>query len=152
LFPRVTNLESCKKWHMSFFYVKNTGAKDRIRLPAFSIGPPSKQNWPYNPKKTHTLAEAFDLRLKELTRAGLRGEDLMAAFISSRICPFQLRSHKLCYMSGPLDPNRVSTVELDDVQIQKSVRAIFKTKMPEEWVWGMKPFSRNNPPPQVIWM
>ena len=52
-------------------------------------------------------------------------------------------------MSGPLDPNRVSTVELDDYEIYKRVRAIFKTEMPEEWEWGLKPFSRGNPPPQV---
>src|SRR3954467_14263204 len=53
------------------------------------------------------------------------------------------------YMSGPLDPNRVSTVELDDYLIFKRVRAIFKTGMPEDWAWGLKPFTRGNPPPQV---
>src|SRR3954467_7969036 len=87
-FPRVAGLESCKKWHGSFFYVKNTGKEDKIRLPTFSIGPPSKKNWIYNPRKTQALSEAFELRLKELTRAGLRGEDLMTAFVSILICPF----------------------------------------------------------------
>src|SRR4051812_45253308 len=149
-FPRVAGLESCKKWHRSIFYIKNTRKEDKIRIPTFSIATPSNKNWNYNPRKSHALAEAFEIRLKELIRAGLRGEDLMTTFVSSRICPFQLRSHKLCYMSGPLDPNRVSMVELDDVQIQKHVWAIFKTEMPEEWVWGMIPFSRDNPPPQVI--
>src|SRR3954471_2230608 len=149
VFPRVTGLESCKKWHKSFFYVKNRGTKDKIRLPAFSIGPPSKVNWTYNPRKSHALAEAFEIRLKELIRTGLCGEDLMATFISSRICPFQQRTHKLCYMSGPLDPNRVSTMELDSYLIHKRVRAIFKTEMPEDWSWGLKPFTRDHPPPEV---
>ena len=149
VFPRVTGLESCKKWHKSFFYVKNRGTEDKIRLPAFSIGPPSKVNWTYNPRRSHVLAELFETRLKELIRAGLRGEDLMATFISSRICPFQKRTHKLCYMSGPLDPNRVSTVELDNYLVFKRVRAIFKTEMPEDWAWGLKPFTREHPPPAV---
>src|SRR4051812_41701598 len=148
-FPRVAGLESCKKWHRSFFYVKNTGKEDKIQLPAFSIARPSKKNWNYNPRKSHALAEAFEIRLKELIRTGLHGEDLMTAFISSQICPFQLRSHKICYMSGPLYPNRVSTVELDDYHISKCVRAIFKADMPEEWAWGLKPFTRGNPTPQV---
>ena len=73
-FPRVAGLESCKKWHRSFFYVKNTGKEDKIQLPALSIGPPSKKNWIYNPRKIHALAEAFEIRLKELIRDGLRGE------------------------------------------------------------------------------
>ena len=120
-----------------------------IRLPAFSIGPPSKVNWTYNPRRSHVLAELFETRLKELIRAGLCGEDLMATFISSRICPFQKRTHKLCYMSGPLDPNRVSTVELDNYLVFKRVRAIFKTEMPEDWTWGLKPFTRERPPPAV---
>src|SRR3954464_12356224 len=85
-FPRVAGLEYCKKWHRSFLYVKNTGKEDKIRLPAFSIGTPSKKNRNYNPRKSHALAEAFEIRLKELIRAGLRGEDLMTTFVSSRIC------------------------------------------------------------------
>ena len=52
-------------------------------------------------------------------------------------------------MSGPLDPNRVSTVELDNYLIYKRVRAIFKTEMPEDWAWGLKPFTRDHPPPEV---
>ena len=52
-------------------------------------------------------------------------------------------------MSGPLDPNRVSTVELDNYLIFKRVRAIFKTEMPEDWAWGLKPFTCERPPPEV---
>jgi len=52
-------------------------------------------------------------------------------------------------MSGPLDPNRVSTVELDNYLIYKRVRAIFKTEMPEDWSWGLKPLTRNRPRPEV---
>ena len=52
-------------------------------------------------------------------------------------------------MSGPLDPNRVSTVELDNYLIFKRVRAIFKTEIPEDWAWGLKSFTREHPPPKV---
>ena len=49
VFPRVAGLESCKKWHKSFFYVKNTGKEDKIRLPAFSIGPLPRGTGPTTP-------------------------------------------------------------------------------------------------------
>src|SRR3954471_373712 len=71
-FPRVAGLESCKKWHKSFFYVKNSGNEDKIWLPAFSIGPSSKKNWTYNPRKSHALAEDFEIQLKELIRSAAR--------------------------------------------------------------------------------
>src|SRR3954462_7825296 len=48
-FPRVAGLESCKKWHRSFFYVKNTGKEKKIRLPAFSIAPPLRRIGPTTP-------------------------------------------------------------------------------------------------------
>ena len=46
---KVMGLESCKKWQRSFFYVKNRGLADRIRLPPFIIGTPSRANWTYCP-------------------------------------------------------------------------------------------------------
>src|SRR4051812_48589959 len=70
-FLDVAGLESCKKWHRSFFYVKNIRNEDKIRLLAFYIGPPSKKNWNYNTRKSNALAEAFEIRLKELIRVGL---------------------------------------------------------------------------------
>jgi hypothetical protein len=41
-FPRIKGLESCKKWLRTFFYVKNSTEVDMIRLPKFSVGPPSR--------------------------------------------------------------------------------------------------------------
>ena len=42
-------------------------------------------------------------------------------------------------MSGPLDPTRTSTIELDKAQIRRRVKAIARMRMMDEWEWGMEP-------------
>ena len=44
---------------------------------------------------------------------------------------------------------RVSTIELDKAQIRRRIKSIARTKMTDEWEWGMEPYSRNNLPPAV---
>jgi hypothetical protein len=39
-------------------------------------------------------------------------DDIVRAFITRRILPLQCRSHKICQMSGPMDPTRITTFEL----------------------------------------
>ena len=63
----------------------------------------------------------------------MTADDLLATFISRRVSPLQHRVHKICHMSGHLDPTRTSTVELDKAQIRKRVKAIARTRMTEEW-------------------
>ena len=110
IFPRVLGLESCRKWQRTFFYVKSAAAPELINLPPFSLAPPTEQqNWGFNPKElildvnfTHDLLVEF-MAAKQLT-----SDDLLRTFISRRVCPLQTRAHKICHMSGPLDPTRVS--------------------------------------------
>jgi hypothetical protein len=52
-------------------------------------------------------------------------------------------------MSGLLHPTRISTFELSKPDVVTKVKAIAKTKMPVDWKWGLEPFSRANPPPNV---
>ena len=40
IFPRITGLESCRKWQRSFFYVKSPEEQDVLNLPEFNITPP----------------------------------------------------------------------------------------------------------------
>jgi hypothetical protein len=56
---RVMGLETCKKWQRSFFYVKNRGLTDRIKLPPFVIGTPSRANWKYSPDAKDTEMKAM---------------------------------------------------------------------------------------------
>ena len=88
--------------------------------------------------------------IKQLKHAGqLTPNDMVATFISRRVLPLQHRSHKICQMSGPLDPTRITTVELTNAEIRKKVKAIASTKMPVDWQWGMRPYDRQNLPPVV---
>ena len=112
---------SCKKWQRSWFYVKNQEPKegeprvDRIRLPSpFKIGPPPEKdnNWGYDPELEEDQEEVEELNLMhtalvDLLAEGMTGDDLLWAFIDCRVNPLQRRTHKMCYMSGPLDPNRI---------------------------------------------
>jgi hypothetical protein len=108
-FPKIELLESCKKWQKSFFYVKNTTDVDLLNLPPFVDEPPTAmKNWTYNPKTTVGPVNALHRVKGELRDAGLTPQDIVACFISRRVSPLQHRSHKICQMSGPMDPTRHS--------------------------------------------
>ena len=79
----------------------------------------------------------------------LTSDDLLRTFISRRVCPLQTRAHKICHMSGPLDPTRVSRHVLSKEQVAKWVRAIARTNMTDTWEWGVEPFERDHRAPNV---
>jgi hypothetical protein len=143
-----------KKWQTTFFYVKNVDpARDLINLPAFSLAAPTgKQNWGHQPRTNDPAAEVN--RLMEyprscVTRYRVSPADLMAAFISRRVLLLQRWVHKMCYMSGRLDPTRTSKVQLSKLAIARRVNFVSQAHLPENWDWGMEPFSREDPPPLV---
>ena len=56
----------------------------------------------------------------------------------------------MCFMSGPLDPNRMSTFELTKESVFRRVKAIARTSMTNgEWQWGKEPYDRHNQAPVV---
>jgi hypothetical protein len=147
---KMSGLESCRKWQKTFFYVKNTGEADLINLPACVPGEPSRANWLYNPKDSHKETNRIVQYIEGLQRdQEPTADDIVCTFITRHVLPLQCRAHKICQMSGPLDPTQISTFELSKSDVVTKVMAIAKTKMPVDWEWGLKPFSRANPPPNV---
>jgi hypothetical protein len=84
----------------------------------------------------------------ELCDAGLTPEDIIACFISRRVSPLQRRSHKICQMSGAMDPTRHSTHELSPADILQRVKDICKTAQ-TIFAWGLEPYNRDRPAPTV---
>jgi hypothetical protein len=64
----------------------------------------------------------------ELCNASLMPEDIIACFVSWRVSPLQRRSHKICQMSGAMDPTQHSTHELSPADILWRVKDICKTR------------------------
>ena len=79
----------------------------------------------------------------------LTSDDLLRTFISRRVCPLQTRGHKICHMSGPLNPTRVSRKVLSKEQVARRVRAIARSNMVDTWEWGVEPFERDRRAPNV---
>ena len=48
-------------------------------------------------------------RVEALMKEGLQPEDLTLTWLSCWVRPLQNRVHKMCFMSGRLDPTRQST-------------------------------------------
>jgi len=138
-------------WQRSFFYVKNSTPEDRIRLPQYTPGVPSdRSTWKYTPEENEPELKLVHSQIVDLKNNGLTSDDILRCFISRRISPLQLRTHKICYMSGRLDPNRISVHTLDKQDIYKRVKAIAHTTMKDShWRWGLKPHTRTNPPLRV---
>jgi hypothetical protein len=148
-FPKIELLESCKKWQKRFFYVKNTTKVNLLNLPAYVDIPPTEmKNWTYNPKNTVGAVNALHRVKDDLRDAGLTLEDIIACFISRRVSPLQRRSHKICQMSGAMDPTRHSTHELSPADILRQVKDICKTSQ-TVFAWGLRPYSRDRPAPTV---
>jgi hypothetical protein len=146
-FPKIELLESCKKWQKSFFYVKNTIDVDLLNLLEYVDIPPNEmKNWTYNPKNTVGPVNALH-RVKD-RNAGLTLEDIIACFISRQVSPLQRRSHKICQMSGAMDPTRHSMHELSPTDILRWVKDICKTSH-AIFAWGLEPYSWDRPAPMV---
>ena len=121
-----------------------------VQTCALPICPSVEQhNWSYNLKDRVPEVNSICRVVEQLKEEGLTGDDLVATFISRRVSPLQRRVHKMCHMSGPMDPTRTSTRELTKAQVWRRVKAITKTQLTAEWEWGLEPHSRTNLPPVV---
>jgi hypothetical protein len=148
-FIKIELLESCKKWQKSFFYVRNTTDVDLLNLPIYIDIPPNEmKNWTYNPKNTVGAVNALHRVKGELRDADLTLEDIIACFISWQVSPLQRWPHKICQMSGAMDPTRHSTRELSPTDILRRVKDICKTPQ-TFFTWGLEPYSRDHPAPTV---
>jgi hypothetical protein len=129
--------------------VKNTTDADLLNLLPYVDEPPFEmKNWTYNPKNMVGPVNALHRVKGELRDAGLTTQDIVACFISRRVSPLQHRSHKICQMSGAMDPTRHSTHELSPANILRWVKDIWKSSQ-VTFAWGLEPYSRDRPAPTV---
>ncbi|KAK1606553.1 hypothetical protein QYE76_030226 [Lolium multiflorum] len=148
-FFKFSGLESCRSWQGTFFYVKNNGAADLIDLPPFDPAPPTKTNWSYNPKESHNETNRIIRFMKQRMKdTNLCSDDIIRTFISRRVLPLKRRAHKMSEMYGPGDPTKITGRPLSKKDVVLKARQICQTSMPEDWEWGLRPFSSTNPPTQ----
>ena len=125
IFPRITGLDTCKKWQKSFLYVKSAEGHDALNLPEFKIEPPTAElNFGYNPAETIAELQTIHETLEDFLEKGLDSDDLLRTFICRRVNPLQRREHKICHMGGLLDPTRISKHDLNRISMKRRVNAI----------------------------
>jgi hypothetical protein len=133
------------------FYVKNNGAADLIDLPPFNPTPPSKANWSYNPKSGHTETNRVVRYMANLMKeTDICSDDIIRTFISRRVLPLKRRQHKMSEMYGPGDPTKITGLPLSKRDVVRKAKQICQTAMPDDWEWGLLPFSTTNPPTQEV--
>ena len=87
--------------------------------------------------------------MQDLVSLGLTGRDLLMAWVSRRVIPLQWRLHKLCFLSGLRDPSRTAReVTLKD-EAARLASAIIDGRVEDDWDFGVEPYRRSRPPPQV---
>ncbi|KAM0890908.1 hypothetical protein ACQ4PT_026751 [Festuca glaucescens] len=150
-FIRVAGLDSCKKWLRNFLYVKNKAGleSDFIKLPTYREGPPiDRHNWDYSPGDVNPETKKICEDMQTMLDAGIpTPDDLVLTFISRRDLPLQQRRHKICQMSGHLDPTRIMTRELSRASIRQKVKDISASQITDDLEWGLPPYSRKDPAP-----
>ncbi|KAK1605052.1 hypothetical protein QYE76_028725 [Lolium multiflorum] len=150
-FFKFAGLESCRAWQGTFFYVKNNGAADLIDLPPFNPAPPSKANWSYNPRSGHTETNRVVRYMANLMKeTNICSDDIIRTFISRRVLPLKRRQHKMSEMYGPGDPTKITGLPLSKRDVVRKAKQICQTAMPDDWEWGLLPFSTTNPPTQEV--
>ncbi|KAE8786026.1 hypothetical protein D1007_40208 [Hordeum vulgare] len=145
LFPKMGWIDSFKKWHRSFFYVRNIEeGRDWVNLPPFADTPLIGANWNHEVRNDEMTMIAS--RLKELKASrGLLTADLVAAFIYCLVLPLQERTHEIYDMGMYKDPCRLSNVELLPNKVATSVNTITRFWLDmEAWWFGMEPFYHEN--------
>ncbi|KAK1685934.1 hypothetical protein QYE76_046782 [Lolium multiflorum] len=149
--PKFAGLESCRAWQGTFFYVKNSGTADLIDLPPFNPVPPSKANWSYNPRSGHTETNRVVCHMANLMKeTNICSDDIIRTFISRRVLPLKRRQHKMSEMYGPGDPTKITGLPLSKRDVVRKAKQICQTAMPDDWEWGLLPFSTTNPPTQEV--
>jgi len=155
IFPRVTCIDTVKKWQKTFFYVRNPDdGADYINLPAYSAATPpaapeERAYWKLEADDEDPEVALVVSRLQNMIAGGLTAADLVLTFLSRRVSPLQRRLHKMCYMSGAQDACRHSTFELSKAAVQRRLKLLIKSSIKPEWEFGLAPFSRDNHIPNV---
>ncbi|XP_071680281.1 uncharacterized protein [Lolium perenne] len=148
-FLKLSGLESCRTWQGTFFYVKNTGRADRINLPPYQAGPPSRTNWSYNPRTEHAETNRVVRFLASLKKeTNICSDDIIRTFISRRVLPLKRRAHRMSEMYGPGDPTKITGRALSKKDVVLKAKQICQTAMPFAWEWGLLPLSFSNRPTQ----
>ena len=131
------------------FYVKSAEGHDALNLPECNLAPPiAELNFKYVRAETDEL-RIMDNVLDALIKRKFSSDDLLRTFMARRVSPLQMRQHKICHMGDHLDPMRTSQHELSLVAIKRWVKAIASSEMADKWNWGVKPYYRERPVPQV---
>ena len=108
--PGYKNPDTVKDWQRTYFYVRNLKVgEDHIRLPAFQPVAPVRDNWGVKKYGDQTDVDKMLERLEELfMKEGLTTRDVTLCWLYNRIAPLQARLHKICFLSGRLDPTRLT--------------------------------------------
>ena len=75
--------------------------------------------------------------------------DFLLAWVAQRVLPLQRRPHKMCFLSGWLDPSRTSRMELRKSTVAGRIREIVDNTVEDDWEYGMAPYTRSVHLPHV---
>ena len=121
--PALKTPHSIKGWQRTYFYVRNKKSdEDRVGLLAFSFAPSSKANWDGKGRPGDKDVDMMVQCIEALMKEGLQPEDLTLTWLSHCVRLLQNRAHKMCFMSGRLDPTRLSMKN-------------YSTSALDSWMW-----------------
>jgi hypothetical protein len=144
--------DTVKEWQRTYFYVRNLKpGEDHIRLPAYQPGAPTRQNWGLKTTGDQADVDRMLKRLGDLfKKEGLTTRDPTLCWLYNRVAPLQSRVHKICHLSGRLDPTRLTWKRWKLAALNNWLRHIAKEEaVPENWKYGMAPYTRRKRAPQV---
>src|SRR5664279_6040242 len=111
---------------------------DHIGLAEFSNAlPTTHNNWSVKYYGDQVVADALLHRLGELADSGLTSRDLILCWMARRLLPLKRRSHKMCFTSGNLDPNRQSAGDPPVSGMRNWLALLAQEVLLDNWQYGV---------------
>ena len=110
-----------------------------------------RDNWGAKKYGDQTDVDKMLERLEELfTKEGLTTRDVTLCWLYNRITPLQAWLHKICFLSGRLDPTRLTWKRWKLESLNGWLRHVAKEKrVAENWKYSNAPYTRRKRAPQV---
>ncbi|RLN39003.1 hypothetical protein C2845_PM01G11200 [Panicum miliaceum] len=145
VYPEYTSAESNKEWHGDWFYIRNS---PEALVPEFHVGRPVRDlSWTWG---TLTLEKFLARDIREVIRkrvvgAGLNGATLFFTMRERRVMSLVEQRMPLWLYSGPSDPDRAFTEELQEDDVCSWLMMVLKGADREDFR-ALAPFDCKNPP------
>jgi len=129
LLSRDSPCNSNRGWHGEWFYIRNPA--EAPFLPFTGRRPEWQDSWSWVPSSQQNKLEVIEAELQKLVQHGLNGLRLFHTFFYHWVTPLGESRRPMWNYLGPIDPDRVSPVELAKDEVWSQLDRVLQLRAQE---------------------